>query len=357
MPASLFHGPHRSRPPVVTRRGFGALVAAATAAPVLAGCGAAKPRAKRSRTMDRVVYLTAFGTNGRDGYAHVASAKGFFAEAGVKVSIQGGKAGESNHLLLTSGQAHFASVDGAGAFIRYATGKDTGFRIVAAIQQSTLVSIVTMADRGIAGPRDLTDRTLGVAAGAVPHTLFPAYARLVGVDPKRVTWTNASPDQLPGLVIANRIDGAGLFLVAKPSVEAAAKGRKVFVLPYSDVLPDLYGAVTVTQKKTLAENPDLVRRFTRALLRGLEYAVTNPGEAGQILHAAEPTQDPKLAAAELDMMRPFVLPAGLPVGAIDRTRAAKNIALLKSVELVPAAADGAIIDQVVDFDTMAAVTR
>jgi NitT/TauT family transport system substrate-binding protein len=355
MSASLL-APGLDRPDrsTMTRRTFLAATAGA-ASLALTGCGGS-PKPRQGRPVDKVTFLTAFGVNGRDGYAHVAKAKGFFAEAGIDVTIQAGKAGESNHLLLTSGQAQFAAVDASGAFIRYATKNDTGFQIVAAIQQSTLVSIIAMADRGIASPRDLAGKILGSATGAVPQTLFPAYARLVGIDPGTVRWTNTSPEQLPTLLIANKIDGAGLFLVARPGVEAAAHGRKTTVLPYSDVLPDLYGAALVTQKTTITSKPDLVRRFIRALLKGLDYAVTHPAEAGDILHEAEPTQDAGLAAAELELMRPYVLTANHPVGILDPTRGAQNLALLKSVGLIPTDTAAGLATDIINFDTVAAVT-
>lgn len=341
-------------PTAMSRRAIGSAILAATAA-VASGCGHSRS-AHRPRSVDKVTFLTAFGTNGRDSYAHVARAKGFFAEAGIQVTIQPGRAGDYNHQLLAAGQVQFASVDAAGALVRYALGKDTTFRIIAGIQQRTLVSIITMDATGISTPKDLAGKTLGAAPGAVPQTLFPAYARLTGIDPATVRWTNAPQEQLPTLLVGGKIQGAGLFLVARPGVEAAAHGRKAVVLPYGDVLADLYGAALVAQKSTIATNPDLTRRFTRALLRGLAYAVSHPDESAEILHRAESAQDPRIAAAELTLMKPYVLPGNDPVGVLDPTRAAQNIALLKSVGLIPADTAPGIAEQIIDMDTVSAVT-
>ena len=49
-----------------------------------------------------------------------------------------------------------------------------------------------------------------------------------------------------------------------------------------------------------------MRAFTRALLRGLRYAIDNPGEAGYILKKHRPLADPIVAAQELRIMKFFV---------------------------------------------------
>ena len=218
------------------------------------------------------------------------------------------------------------------------------------MHQQTLISIIGMAER-ISSPRDLEGKVLGSAAGAVPQTLFPAYARLTGVNPDRVRWQNFKPDQLPGLLVAGQIDGAGLFIVAQPGVEAAAGGRKIVALGYGDVMSDLYGAVVVAQKSLITANPDLCRRFTAALLKGLAYAVTNPAEAGRILAGRIPAQRPELAAAELELMRPYVSSGRhRPAGLIDLARVAKSVAVLQSVGLVPSGANPELPGQILNLD-------
>jgi NitT/TauT family transport system substrate-binding protein len=301
--------------------------------------------------MSRMTFLTTFGSQGRDAYAYVAVAKGFFTEAGIEVDVQPGKAGDYNHQILASGQAQFATVDASGALIRYARGADRSFQILAAIHQRTLISIIAMASSGIRWPKDLEGKTLGTAPGAVPQTVFPAYAKLAGIDASTVTWQNAAPEQLNGLVASGRIHGAGLFLVGQPGVEAAANGAKAVVLPYSDYITDLYGAVLVTSKNLIAGNPDLVRRFTTALLNGLEYAVSHPEEAGEILHEVVPAQNPKVAAAELTLMKPYVI-AGpdRPIGLIEPVRVTQSVAILGSVGLLPTGSNPDLPGEIVNFD-------
>jgi NitT/TauT family transport system substrate-binding protein len=72
-----------------------AVAATPVTSPVLAGCGSGSPP-PRQQTARPVTYLTGFGTFGREGYAWVAGAKGYFRDAGLRVNILPGAAGDAN---------------------------------------------------------------------------------------------------------------------------------------------------------------------------------------------------------------------------------------------------------------------
>jgi NitT/TauT family transport system substrate-binding protein len=317
----------------VTRRRLLGAAGAVAVAPALAACAGQADPAPDGEP-ERVTFLTTFGESGRDSYARVAQVKGFFAEANLEVTIEPGAAGDANHQALAGGAAQFAAVDSAGALIRYVNGDDDSFQILAAIHQLPLIGLVGFADTGIRRPRDLAGHTIGLAAGSISETLWPAYADLAGVQIDEVETIPTSPQTQVQELVAGRLDAIGLFVVGSPGIAAAGGGREVVSLPFSDFLPDLYGAVLVAPKRLVAEDADRARRFTGALLRGLEYAVAHPHEAGEILAEAQPTQDPEVAAAELSLMRAYVhagLAPGEPVGYLDRARVARGMALLASV--------------------------
>ena len=91
-----------------------------------------------------------------------------------------------------------------------------------------------------------------------------------------------------------------------PLVAKAAGGRTVRSFKYSKVLPGLLGIGIVASDEKIRTSPGEVRAFTRALLRGLRYAIDNPGEAGYILKKHQPLADPIVAAQELRIMKFFV---------------------------------------------------
>jgi NitT/TauT family transport system substrate-binding protein len=300
---------------------------------------------------DKVTFLTGFGAFGREAAPWVAKEKGFFQAQGIEVDIRLGAAGDHNLQLVASGKAQFALIDYAGAVVRAGNGRFADFRLVGAVNPQTLISLMALDGSGITRPKDLEGKRIGQAAGAVPKTLFPTYARLAGIDAKTVTWVESTPQGLPALLAAGKVDAIGQFVVGKPAIAKVAGGRQVITLPYSDVLTDLYGNAVVTTTDLAGRNPDLARRFTTALMQGLRYAVDHPQEAAQILHRYQPNTDIPTAAAELELMRAYTVTdqPGLPAGAFDPARVARSVAALESAGLIPQAIDPASF---VDFTVM-----
>jgi NitT/TauT family transport system substrate-binding protein len=318
----------------LSRRQFGALGVLATLA--AAGCGGDERPASSGRTA--VTYLTGLGATGRESFAWVAVAKGFFTEQGLDVTVQPGAAGDSNNQLLTAGRAQFASVEASGMVIRYAAGgaERTGFQIVAAIQQTTLSSLIALQSSGIREPRDLVGRKVVGVTGGAPEKLFPGYAKLAGFDNTKVTWTPAQANQINAAIAGKQADAAALFLPAEPGLRKAANGAPTVILPYAKYLPDLLGSVLITSKKLITEQPELVRGFTAGLLKGLAYTIAHPDEAAAILARAEPGLDKAIAAQEVTLMKPYVVPQdpAAQIGALDKTRIDRGLTVLQSVGLI-----------------------
>jgi NitT/TauT family transport system substrate-binding protein len=326
----------------------GALAVSLSAA---AGCGddSKDDGANGGQSLEKVVYLTSFGNFGRDSYAYVAKEKGYFKDAGFDVDIKPGAGTGENIKQIIAGNANFTPVDLTGSLLA-AGGKDkvTGFTGVAGIQQRTMAAIISLEGNNIATPKDLEGKTLADQPGSVVHGLFPTYAKLANIDETKVKWINQSPQTLMGTLAGGKVAGIGQFVVGKPTVEMIAKGKKAVVLPYSDYLQDLYGNVLITSSAYAKDNPEKVKKFTGALLKGLSDSIDNPAEAGKIMTKYVQTANPDGAAAELTLMGPFVrsAAAGVPVGALDAERVARSIAILQGSGQIAA---GLKPEQVIDF--------
>ncbi|BCJ65714.1 ABC transporter substrate-binding protein [Polymorphospora rubra] len=302
---------------------------------VTAGCTTGTP-AKAPDGVDRVTYLTAVASFGREAYAWVALEKGFFRDRNIEVEIKPGQGSADNLKLLAAGQAQFSANDLSGVMVMLGEGNHKGgVRAVAAIQQRTLNSITVLRESGITVPADLVGKKIGGVPGGAPMLLWPAYAKLAGIDPASVQWLNVPAQQTPATLASGKVDGIGQFTVARGTVERAAQGRPVHLLPYSDVIADLYGNALIAPTRLIEEDPDLVRRFSEALLEGLVYSIDHPEEAGQILHKHVPSADPQAAAQEVALMQPYVL-SNARAGVLDPERIARAIAVLQGAGVIPA---------------------
>jgi NitT/TauT family transport system substrate-binding protein len=258
------------------------IVAAVVAGAVAAGASSSTSR----QQVDSVKYATSFGTFGRDAFVYVAIEKGYFRDAGFDVSVVPGL-GTDNARLVASGQIDYAGSETLGNIVGRVSG---GFpvKIVAITSQSTQAAIATLADSGITTPKGLEGKTLADLPASIVIRLFPFYAKRAGIDASKVNIVPGTPQTLPSLLVK------------------AAGGRKVRTFKYSQYLKGLLGNAIVTTDERVRTKPDEVRRFTRALLKGLNYAVQNPGESGYILQKHVPLADPVAAANELRILKFFV---------------------------------------------------
>ncbi|HEX6355152.1 ABC transporter substrate-binding protein [Actinophytocola sp.] len=306
-----------------------AIIMAAT----VAGCGD-EPGTRADAT--EVTYLTSFSTFGRDAYAYVAQEKGFFADAGLAVTINPGSGTVDVLKLVAGGRADFGIGDFTGTMITVAK-EELPVTAVAAIHQRTVAAIIGLEGGGLTKPADLVGKRIGDPPGSTIQVMFPLYARAAGIDASTVQFVPSAPPALPQLLVSGQVDGIGQFVVGKPLIEAAAKGRAAIVLPYGDLLPDLYGNMLVTSKELAGRDPELVRGFSGALLDGLRYAIEHPDEAGRILRKYQPTQNAEVAAAEMRLMTEYSRPDGFtgPLGEIDRNRVSTIIELLDEARAIP----------------------
>jgi NitT/TauT family transport system substrate-binding protein len=300
------------------------------------------------KDLRKVTYLTSFGNFGRDAYAWVAKEKGYFAEAGLDVEIKQGQGTGGVIQTVVGGQADFGPIDLTGGLLQMGNGQAKDFTVVAAIQQRTMAAIFTTEDTGITRPKDLEGKKLADTPGSVVRNLFPTYAKMADIDASKVTWVNGEAQTLMGTLASGSVDGIGQFVVGKPTVEAVT-GKTAVMFPYGDVMTDLYGNVLITSTKIAKEEPEMVKAFSGALLKGLEYSLENPGEAAEILAKNGEAVNVASATAELELMASYVRAsnAGVALGSLDEQRVARSIAILQGAGAIP---DGMTPDQIISCD-------
>lgn len=295
---------------------------------VLVVVGMLVPAAVAQGELTPVNYLTSFSTFGRDAYVYVAKELGYFAEAGLDVTINPGSGTVSVMQLIAAGTADFGPGDAATAFIAIAN-EGLELKAVAAVHQNTLAAVIALESSGITGPADLAGRTFADAAGSTNRILLPAYAAAAGFDDSTVEFVAAAPPDLPRLLASNTVDFIGQFVVGRSLIETAA-GEPAVILPYSDYLPDLYGNLIIARSEMIDEQPELVEAFVGALMRGLQYSIDHPEETGEILVNSVDGQNAEIAADEVSIMHDFVMPPAYTgaIGAIDMAKVESMITML-----------------------------
>ena len=307
-----------------------ALVALGFCALALAGAVQARP----DRALVTVDYATSFGNFGRDAYIYVAIEKGYMRAAGFDVNVTPGTGSVDNIKLVAAGRLDYTPVD-IGALVVTRANENLPAKVVSVVHQNTMSAIFTLAESNITTPKQLEGKTLADSPASTVRILFPLYAKKAGIDASKVQWRDAAPPALPALLATKQVDGIGQFSAGIPLAVKAAGGRSIRTHKYSKVLPGLLGIGVIASDDKIRRSPGEVRRFVRALNRGLRYAIDNPGEAGAILHKHQPLADPVTAAQELRIMKFFVQNkptrrAGYGIGYIDRGKIASTISVIRN---------------------------
>jgi NitT/TauT family transport system substrate-binding protein len=211
-----------------------------------------------------------------------------------------------------------------------------------ALQNTTLLSMITLTDRGIGKPADLAGRTLGAAPAAATQTLFPSYAKAVGFDPGTCKFVQAPTDQLPALLASGRVDAIGGYATDTANVQNAAPGKTAVAFPYGEFIGDLYGTVMITTTGVLSSDPGLAQRFASAMAKTVRFTVDQPEEAGRLVQQQLPTVKSAVVTAIDKNLKPYVGPFSL-----DPAKVARGIAVLQAAGLAKA---GLRPDDVIDFD-------
>jgi NitT/TauT family transport system substrate-binding protein len=296
--------------------------------------------------LQKVSYLTSFNTFGREAYAYVALEKGYFKDAGFDVTINPGSGTVDVMKLVAGGQADYGIGDFTATVITMGKQK-LPITTVGMIHQRSLAAIVALEGGTISKPQDLVGKRIGDQPGSTNTVMFPVYAKAVGIDPETVTFVPSPPPALPQLLASKKVDGIGQFVVGVPLVEKAAK-KKAITLSYGKELPDLYGNAIITRSDLAKDHPDQVKKFTGALLKGLQDTIDDPAAAAAILKKYVPQTDLAVATEELKLMKEFVKPEGSsePLGAVDPTRVQKIISLLDAAEAIEPAGSVKLADVV-----------
>lgn len=287
--------------------------------------------------LTEVSYLTSFGTFGREAYAYVALEKGYFKDAGFDVKITKGSGTVDVLKLVAGGQADYGIGDFTATVITLAKQK-LPVTTVGMVHQRSLAAIVALEGGKIKTPKDLVGARIGDQPGSTNTVMFPLYAKAAGIPADQTKFIPSPPPGLPALLAADKVDGIGQFVVGVPLVEKAdPKKRKAVVLPYGDLLQDLYGNAIVTRSDLAKDHPDQVKKFTGALLKGLQDAIDDPAGAATILKKHVPDTDVQVATEELKLMKPYVKPDGFTgaLGEVNPERVERIIAALVAAGQVP----------------------
>lgn len=236
---------------------------------------------------------------------YVAVEKGYFAAEGIQLEFD--YSFETDGVALVgANQLPFSLVSGEQVLLARAQGLPVVY--ILGWYQKYPISVVSHQDEQIVTLADLRGKRIGLPGlfGA-NYVGLRALLHVAGLKESDVTLDSIGFNQVEAL--AARQEQAVVGYTANEPIVLRAKGYAVSEIRVSDYV-QLASNGILTNETVLKENPDLVRAFNRAFLRGLQDTLASPEEAYEIckkfvenLAQADEAVQKQVLAASIEMWK------------------------------------------------------
>ncbi len=239
---------------------------------------------------------------------YMAKKLGYFADAGLDVSIQTPSDPAAPIKLVAAGQTDLAISYEPEVLLAREQGLDVV--AVGAVVDRPLTSLIWLKKSGVKGVADLRGKT--VATAGIPYQ--DAYLKTIlaraKLTPADVDTVNVGYGLLPALAGGRAQAMLGGFSNVE-GVDLRLRGKDPVITPVDKLgVPSYDELVLVASRKRLEEDPEAIRLFLGALARGTAAAAKSPGATTAALLAANSSLDPKLTRAEVDATLPLLSKRG-----------------------------------------------
>ena len=245
----------------------------------------------------------------------LAQSKGWYKDVGLNVKFGEGSGSGATIQLVANGKDTFGWADFGTLMSLAAQGAKV--KAVAIIGQQSPVGVIARANGPVQTLKDLEGHRVLVNPRGASGPLFKAVVEAQKLDLSKINVVNTSADVTNATLLArNRIDAfVGWETFELPAVKELKIDPKV--LPFRDNGVDPMNVSIIANDSTIGDDPDTVKAFVSASLKGWEYAKGHLDEAVDVLTKEYPNVKPSIARGQLEaQMNLLHTPAstGKPIG-------------------------------------------
>jgi NitT/TauT family transport system substrate-binding protein len=205
--------------------------------------------------------------------------KGIYDKHGIDLDVRSGNGSGSANRLVANGDSMFGYASCASMVNLAADGAP--LISVAVIDAMGTDGVLVRPDTGIKTITDLSGKMLLTTANAGVNTFFPLVLKNAKIPVDSVHITNVAEGALVTGYLQGTGGAVGMLggLDDKPSEIVAAGGAKPVEFAYSDYGINQVGYCIVANTATVANNPDLVKRFVAATIESYKATEADPKAA------------------------------------------------------------------------------
>jgi NitT/TauT family transport system substrate-binding protein len=207
--------------------------------------------------------------------------RNYYRAEGLDVSIDPSGGSLEAIERVASGDYNMGFAD-INALIKFRDAKPgTAIKTVFMVYNRPAFAVIGRKSRGIYVPKDLEGKTLGAPATDGAYAQWPIFVHANNIEASKVTIENVSFPVREPMLAAGQVDAiTGIsFSIYVDLKDKGVPVDDINVLLMADYGVVLYGTAIIVNSKFATENPDAVKGFLRAFLKGLKETVKQPSIA------------------------------------------------------------------------------
>src|SRR6185295_8423475 len=219
-----------------------------------------------------------------------AVAEGYYRDAGLDVTLVQGNGSGNTAQLVANGRSEIAYADAVA--VSQLIAKGAPMKVLSTVYQSNPNEVSALKKTGIKSIKDLAGKKVGVPSGSSQTTMLPLLLKANNLKETDVNLINMPATSMVPSLLQGQVD-AILGSIDAYQIQLEAQGATLDIYKFSD-----YGVPTVStsifaNNTYIKDNPDVVKKFVAASLKGWSFAIDNPAKTVLDLKATFPNMNEK----------------------------------------------------------------
>ena len=236
---------------------------------------------------------------------YTALEKGWYKDEGLDVKIVRGQGSADTVKRIAAGQGEVGIAD-ISTVIAARANTDVKVKAIALWYRRPPHGVFVRTDSPIKSPKELEGKKLAISPGNSHQILWPVFEKLSGLKAGSVTWVTMDAASMPPALINRVTDAVPFFVVHEARIRKVAKQQNADIrvlAAWADLGFDLSSTSLIAREDTIAKDPDGLKAFLRATLKGADYAFRqkhfDEGVGYVVKHHPEVDSDGALGAAQV----------------------------------------------------------